>query len=411
MGNLGQKLRDLAPFLWLDGDARVLPRPIARARNFDAGSIVDGRAVRCRIVGDALVSNGTGFLEDCLIEEPTGPVDLRGGQWLRSIARGIKLTVTDAAGFRASICDLSESRISGALGSAHLQFCSLRAAQLEKVDLVGTQLLLCEFPGARLVEVDLSGASLHSCDLGGALFRNVCFDGADLSGSSFAFARFENCSFEGVRAAGVELRGAMGLGEEERATLIGAGATQPSGPLQRTLGGLAARLVGPGSRAEFIGLWTTRLLVGTGVLVVPVWLAVQAVQHASGDESGGFGRFETGEPASFGEPYVTVTPEVEQEAQVELERVRADIATFHERNGRYPTLAELEENRGPGGLLIPAGQPSNPLTTNTQGWVEYCDAQPKQSHLTGDDNDWHYCPDTGAVYACGGFSTSRTASW
>jgi hypothetical protein len=60
--------------------------------------------------------------------------------------------------------------------------------------------------------------------------------------------------------------------------------------------------------------------------------------------------------------------------------------------------------------LLPGGIPANFLTAG-EGIVPYCNDPATQNTLTGDDADWHYCDETGRIYACGGYTDAATLDW
>ena len=106
-----------------------------------------------------------------------------------------------------------------------------------------------------------------------------------------------------------------------------------------------------------------------------------------------------------------------------LSALRAGLAGALERlsasgEARWPTPGEVQENR----LTLASGAefsvvaavdrlPENPLTDGHGAVVHNCAADLSQAAVSGDNADWHYCPDTGRVSPSAGVSGLPTHTW
>ena len=78
---------------------------------------------------------------------------------------------------------------------------------------------------------------------------------------------------------------------------------------------------------------------------------------------------------------------------------RQQLSTFQ--RGAQPAEQEL----------VPGGLPDNVLTDSRGGVLPYCNEEPTQETISGVDTDWHYCEETGRVFASAGFSGEATLNW
>ncbi len=111
------------------------------------------------------------------------------------------------------------------------------------------------------------------------------------------------------------------------------------------------------------------------------------------------------------------------QAKESLATLRAGLAGAVERlrasgEPRWPTAAEVQENRltlvsGTEFLVVATVDrlPENPLTDGHGAVVHNCAAKLTQASLSGDNADWHYCPDTGHLSPSAGVSGLPTHTW
>ena len=83
-------------------------------------------------------------------------------------------------------------------------------------------------------------------------------------------------------------------------------------------------------------------------------------------------------------------------------------------------MVEFQQNHfdldgdGPGEVmarLFEGNEPKNFLTDSEGGVLPYCNEEPNQETISGVDTDWHYCEQTGRVFAGAGFSGQATLNW
>lgn len=329
---------------------------------------------------------------------------------------------------RLADCHLGDARLSiidgegmtlkgSSLAGAQLVGVSLGRACLEDVDLRGARISLSDLFGADLVRVDARGAQLRGVDLSHATFRGADLRDADLRGCTLAWCRFEDTQLTGARFDGADLRGARGLSGADRAALRAQGARLTAGWLEGRLVSLATPRMGAEAAerlARGIGLG---LQVATVVGALALTLALFRDRVVPADPGADLG---SDAPVALHQPTDT---EIER-TRASLKRLQEAIQAAHEASGRYgvaawPSIDDLADNvydrdgDGPGTervTLVEGGLPPNLLTTG-EAVLPYCNEVPTQETLSGDDSDWHYCDETGRIFACGGFTDVPTLDW
>ncbi len=314
-------------------------------------------------------------------------------------------------GARVVGCDLSGVRWTGGTAAeAELSTCALPHAAISGVEL--GSLTLCDLSHARLDRVHLARAV--ACDLTGAVLVDCDLAGADLRGSRLRGARFEGGSLQGARVEGTDFRGVQGLDAPTRRRLAEDGGLF-AGPRSTTW----ARRLAPGrppltqqglARGLTLGGWVALVALGAGSLAVSLRPPPVAAEAAP-------------PPARERIP----TEEEKNRTRIALRDARSALSAAHEAmvangatNRSWPTIVEFQENHydldgdGPGEVmerLFKGGQPGNFLTDSEGGVLPYCNETPDQATLSGVDTDWHYCEQTGRVFAGAGFSGQATLNW
>ena len=345
----------------------------------------------CRYQGatltDPILCGGVSLtdLRDTRIERPRATP---GARLWRCTASGSTWQTPDLHALTAHGCDLRRlDAREGALGT--LIDCDLRGANLR----------------------DVSVEALLSCDLQDAHVGDCDWSGADLRGSDLRGATLDKVELVGARVEGTDFRGARGLSKATRRSLIRAGAVLTSPAWL----GLARRL--PGARTAVARHRLARAAaVGVPALVIPA-LTLAAVLALTPPPA---------PPPSTQVRLTEVTSADRDRTKASLDALRAGIATANETmraagaRRTWPTLGELQENAydrdgdGPGDAtlpIVPGGLPQNHMTASQGGVLPYCNELPDQNTLTGVDTDWHYCPETGRVYASAGFTHEPTLGW
>lgn len=363
------------------------------------------------------------------------------------------LSQSDLSRARISTCRLQACRLERVqLAQATLSAVDLEAALLQRVDLHDSRLVGVSLRESRLEDCDLSQAQLHLCDLFSsqwqrinashtvfsvvdfsfAVLGGVDFSGADLRGCRFVQTQFHDVNLDGAKVAGANFRGARGLTPAQRLSLRAGG----------------ARLGDPWLQAFFMRRLTPKAQEGTETTLAPelmaqkeqqarmwslgiqtllylsvaVWCALNFWQGPHAPDSHGFP--DVVDNAVQGQPSRDPTAEEVAKTRENLEKLRAALKAAYDTSARYgvaryPTMEELSNNEfdrdgnGPGTDKLPlmaGGVPGNFLTGG-EGVSPYCNNTPSQGTLTGDDIDWHYCEETGRVYACGGYTTAPTLGW
>lgn len=283
--------------------------------------------------------------------------------------------------------------------------CDFAGAVFEGGRLDDTTFVRVDFRGARLVGVDLRWASLSEVDLTDATLVACRLDGARLG--------------DGIRTSGLRVVG--GTGGRVVAALTGDAPRAERAPVS-----LIALARGP-------RIWPALACV---VVAVAVAALPSAGRHPM-DVALSSSASPPGEPGPSSA--VMVTPELETLAKEALAAMRAGIEHVRAETGQAPAREELlrlvwEEDpsdrerfvvvgrdgvRPPAALgrdaralldaAFPEGVPVNPLT-RSRAIVPHCNP-PSRSTIAGDDADWHYCSQTGEVWACSGFTDVDTLDW
>ncbi len=311
---------------------------------------------------------------------------------------------------------------------AQLRACRLREARflrprLAELHLIACDLLGASFEGGQLGALDLCDARhvrlkglrllrAQSSDLTGALLEGCDLSGADLRGACFRRAELRDCRLDGAQVEGAEFAGARGLTSEQKTTLIRGGARFRGAGMTR----LASRFASDPLQRERLAF---ALQIGAWVLALGVCgsAALMAVTPPTASEGVVL-------PAALER---VATGDDREKTQQELRRLREGLGRAHEdmiRNGAqrvtWPSIVDIQENRydldgeGPRqdfGTLVAGGLPRNLLTSSNGGVLPYCNEQPDQNTLTGVDTDWHYCEDSGRVFASAGFTEEPTLNW
>lgn len=342
--------------------------------------------------------------------------------------RGATLTGPVLCGLVA-LTDLADTRVERprALPGARLWCCDVSNASWQSPDLQALTAHRCDLRGAdlregavgTLIDCNLRGARLHDvtvdallgCDLQDAHVSGCDWSGADLRGSSLRDARLDDVELVGARVEGADFRGVRGLSASTRRSLIRAGAVLTSP------GWLALARALPGTRTALTRHRLARVAaIAAPLIVLPVLAGTAALTLTP-----------PAPPAASTQVRVTQVEPVDRErTKASLEALRAGIHTAHETMAAagarrtWPTLGEVQENAydrdgdGPGDAtlpLVPGGLPQNHVTASQGGVLPYCNDVPDQNTLTGVDTDWHYCPETGRVYASAGFTSEPTLTW
>lgn len=424
---LFQKLSRVAPFFYGERGAVEFGRTFRRIRATEPGDLVAtgetaGRSFSGRTLRDLDLSGAR--LRECdlgraglsgvdLSRSVLTAVSLKGGTWERVVAEDARFEVVDAEGLRGT-----ELRLDG----ARLQIVNLREARLERSDLSSADLLLVDLFGARLTDVSLRGARLVGCDLACALLQGVDLSGADLRGTSFAYADLREVDLAGARVQGCDFRGARGLDEPLRRDLRTRGAQVPRRWLRSAWRPVALALAkGDERKADRLAAafgWGT-LAAGAAATGLGIWSALAPPAPPPPDAVAAPPPA-LAPPADFrvGEVEIAASRRAYRELLLAIHAARAKTEAAGA-GGRWPTEAELAGNEydvdgtGPGTAtepIVPGGLPRNLLSPGS-GVVNYCNDVALQGTLTGDDNDWHYCPTNGRLIACGGFSDAPTLAW
>ncbi|MFH1466664.1 MAG: pentapeptide repeat-containing protein [Pseudomonadota bacterium] len=311
---------------------------------------------------------------------------------------------------------------------AQLSLCDLTGARLERVGVelcVGAGLRGASITEGRLDELvmtDLFEARLErvrlgracSADFSGATFVGCDLAGADLRGASLRRARFQGCDPGAAQVAGADFTGAVGLAPEVRRALLAAGARfQAAGwylVLQRLLPSADPL------RLDGAARWIQRglLLAGLMVSAAGIWAVLM--------------------PRPI-EPVPEPPPALAREATSwEIQKTRENLASLREALARahaamvshgsseatWPSMLDFQQNSfdldgdGPEEAraeLVPGGMPDNLLSDSVGSVLPYCNEQPTQETISGIDNDWHYCDQTGRLFACGGYTSLPTLEW
>lgn len=325
------------------------------------------------------------------------------------------LSAIDAEGLRLLRSDLSHTTLTGT---------SLREAWLEDLDLREARLHLCDGFGSHWTRVRADSALLSVVDLSFSTLETVDFSGADLRGCRFYQALCQNVTLEGARVLGADFRGVRGLTPEQLQALRLGGARLGDPWLKRRLLQTLSRLQ-PERSLQSRETLAQRLSLSIQALIFVLLVAGCIQLFWRGPyQPEAHGVPEASEAASAARPPREPTAEEVQKTRENLEKLRAALKAAYDATARYgvaryPTQEELANNEfdrdgnGPGTDKLPlmaGGIPGNFLTGG-EGVSPYCNPSPTQGTLTGDDTDWHYCEETGRVYACGGFTTAPTLSW
>ncbi|MFM7201121.1 MAG: pentapeptide repeat-containing protein [Myxococcota bacterium] len=306
---------------------------------------------------------------------------------------------------------------------AQLVGCSLRDTRLEGCDLKGARIQLSDFFGCQLRRVKASNSVWIGVDATFAVLEEVDLEGADLRGLSLAHATLSQVQLTGAQVRGADFRGTLGLSDAQRLQLLEGGARLYDGVLDAFFARLLAarRPDQPVAQRDRLarGLsWATQglLLLLPVLLAIPLfWKGPMKPENRGPEEAAAPGHTPV---------YREATAEEQAKTQENLLKLRAALQAAFDASGkygvaRYPTQEELANNEfdrdgnGPDAVKLPllnGGLPGNFLTGG-EGVSPYCNAVPKQETLTGDDVDWHYCEETGRIYACGGLTTAPTLSW
>lgn len=326
-----------------------------------------------------------------------------------------ELTLLDAEGCRLERTELAGAQVVG---------CSLREATLEDVGLQDARLQLSDLFGCHLRRVNATGSAWVGVDAAFSVLEEVDLEGADLRGISLAHATLSQVQLTGAQVRGADFRGATGLTATQRAELLAGGARLYDGLLDaffaRQLEKRASEQ--PVERRDRLARRLSWLTQGL-LLLAPVLLTLTLFwQGPLKPENRGP---EEAAPTLGQSPvYREATSEEQAKTQENLQKLRVAVQAAHAASGkygvaRYPTMEELANNEfdrdgnGPDSVKLPlvnGGLPGNFLTGG-EGVSPYCNEVPKQETLTGDDVDWHYCEETGRIYACGGLTTAPTLSW
>ncbi len=330
---------------------------------------------------------------------------------LSSLRGAILVAPQLGPGARILGCDLSEVQWSGGAGpEAELVCCALPGATLTDLDLGALQ--LCDLTRARLVRVHLARAV--GCDFSDAHLVDCDLAGADLRGSRFRGATFAAGSLRGARVDGADFGGARGLDAAARRRLLADGAWFGGPRVTR----LARRLPDRGSPLATLRLAQVlslgAVLVGLGGAAAGLWIALKPPPTASASA-----------PPPSGDRIPT--EEERNRTRIALGDLRTALKAAHETmadNGAthrsWPTIVEFQHNHydldgdGDGEVmarLFVGGLPGNFLTDSEGGVLPYCNEEPTQDTISGVDTDWHYCEQTGRVFASAGFSGQATLNW
>ncbi len=423
MKNLKLKLEQQLPFLNLaplDGPESAGGSAAASAR-LEAGASLFNVSIRAeQFEGDSL--EGVNLFRATLHRLTFKDLSLRScvvrtSTLTASIMENVDLSssfwaIVDAESSVFRMCTMDE---------VYFQGVSLRETQWEESSLRGAHLCLVDFFGARLNAVDLSKAMLTGADFSFAVLEGVDFSGADLSGTNFAHATMSGVNFDGARLCDADFRGVRGLTGEERAALRAGGARfrgdGMEGLIGRLLDGIRPDAEGARNDASARRLaLAIRGLVVVGAILFAVYLFY--IQNTEGSTQADAGRA-IAPPTDY-----RPTAEEIRKTKENLAILREAIERAYQASGidgmpKYPTIEDLSNNEfdldgfGPGtekAELVPGGLPLNFLSPG-EGVVPYCNDPPTQNTLTGDDSDWHYCEETGRVYACGGYTDEPTLDW
>ena len=368
-----------------------------------------------------------------LLSEVQGAGRISGGAPVESAARCSYAGCELEGPLLVGLCTLSVfdgARVRGlrAEAGAQLRACRLREARLDQPEAAALEILASDVlglvvEGGELGAIELcdarharlKGLRLHraqSTDFTAAVLEGCDLTGADLRGACFRRAELKDCKLDGALVEGADFAGARGLGSEQKTALIRGGARFRGAGFHK----LAARFASdPLQREKLafglqIGSWVAAFLVCGGA-------ALSALSPPTAVETSPI-------PAALER---VATQDDREKTQEELRRLRDGIQRAHEdmlRNGAqrvtWPSIIDLQENRydldgeGPRsdyGTLVSGGLPRNLLTASNGGVLPYCNEVPDQNTLTGVDTDWHYCEDSGRVFASAGFTDEPTLNW
>lgn len=421
MTTLRNKLSRLLPAADLEGGLALPDRP-GRGGELRAGADVSGADLRGQTLKDL-------DLTGLVLHAPLAS----GGRW-----EGLDLSSAEIAharleGLHLADCHLAEARLTladasgahvhgGTLAGATLTGVGLRDAHLTDVDCSGASFVLCDLFGSTWSGVDLRGARLRGSDLSFTTLDRVDLRGADLRGACLAWATVSAVELDGARVEGADLRGVRGLTEGQRKALLDQGARLQSGWLEAILMG-ALRRAFPGWSAERADRVARGASLGMQLLGVLALLGLTFAVFRDRVVAPPDPRVE----AEEGEVFTTVREPTEAEitrTRESFTRLKAALQVAYEVSGRYgvatwPSLEDLSENlydrdgSGPGTervTLVEGGLPPNLLTAG-EGVLPYCNEVAAQETISGDDSDWHYCDQTGRLFACGGFTEVPTLGW
>ncbi len=428
---LFQKLSRVAPFFYGERGAAEFGRLFHRMRRAPSGSLVPGEeAFFLSLQGDSIEGAdlaglsirecdfGRARLSRCTLTRAsfTG-ASLRQGRWQEIIAEGMKLEVVDAEEWQGE-----DIRWEGGA----FRLVNFREARLERVDLSHADLLLVDLFGARLRGVVFQGARLTGCDLACTQMKAVDFRDADLRGTSFAHADLDSVDFTSARVEGCDFRGVRGLHEAQRRDLRQRGALLGFRPLRDGLRPLASRLAGGNEQAtdRLAGRLSLALgLILTAAIVVPVGMRfLPEAGNQAGPATPPPPPAQKGPPPDFivGETEIAATRRSYHQIVQAIHEAHTTMVTQGGAPAaRWPTDGEMSANafdldgNGPGTATAPllqGGLPPN-LLSPSSGVSSYCNKVASQDTLTGDDTDWHYCGETGRVFACGAYTTVATLKW
>ena len=310
---------------------------------------------------------------------------------------------------RAVLCALEDAQLRS-VQAREVTACSLRGARLEDCSI--DELLLCDLSDARLLRVTLGSAS--TADFSGATLEDCDLKEADLRGAVLRGTRFVGCDPSQAQVGGADFAGARGLDRATRRRLLEAGARFRSAAWYRLL-----RLLRPGADA----LWVERLAlaawIGSGVLGLALSLAaLWAVLRP---------------PPSPAVPEVPA-PLVRDATEWEVRKTKENLALLRTTllqasqtmitkgaiNQTWPSMNDFQQNRydedGDGSSevrveLVAGGLPDNLLTDAVGGVLPYCNDEPTQETISGNDTDWHYCDRTGRIFSSAGYTGLATLEW
>jgi len=310
---------------------------------------------------------------------------------------------------RAVLCALEDAQLRS-LEVQEMAACSLRGARLEDCSI--GELLMCDLSDARLLRVTLGNAT--TADFSGATFQDCDLKGADLRGAVLRGARFVGSDPSQARVGGADFAGARGLDRATRRRMLESGARFRSAAWYRLL-----RLLRPGADALLVERLALAAWIGSGILGLAISLAaLWAVLRP---------------PPSPPVPEVPA-PLVRDATEWEIRKTRENLALLRTTlqqasqtmvakgaaSQTWPSMNDFQQNRydedGDGSSevrveLVPGGLPDNLLTDARGGVLPYCNDEPTQETISGNDTDWHYCDRTGRIFASAGYTGLATLEW